>query len=403
MKIVYINTLYHPNSVGGAAKSVELLVEEALKNNHTPIIITLTDKSDYIEYVANVKIYYINHSNIYWLKNADGKKNILKLFWHIIDMYNPFIYLKLIKILKVEKPNVINTNNIAGFSIAPWLAGKKLKIPMVHTIRDYNLLCAKGTMYRKNENCDKRCISCRSLTYFKKMKSNINYVNHVTGISQYVIEKHEKFGYFKNVRSTHIPNVTSDFKFLGKSLEKKRNLRILYLGRIEKEKGITRVIEVINKFKEVELYLGGTIHDTNVKKNIEEKKYNENIKFLGYVNPVDILPEIDILIVPSLWEEPFGRVVIEAYQFGKPVIGTYRGGISELILNGVTGFLYHPENNEELKNIINNILKDKSILETMTENIQKNFASTYNSKIINKRYFNLYLEVANLKNNDKEY
>jgi len=52
--------------------------------------------------------------------------------------------------------------------------------------------------------------------------------------------------------------------------------------------------------------------------------------------------------VPSLWHEAFGRAIIEAYAHGVPVIGSNRGGITELVEEGRTGFLFEPDQPKDL-------------------------------------------------------
>ena len=55
------------------------------------------------------------------------------------------------------------------------------------------------------------------------------------------------------------------------------------------------------------------------------------VKFLGHVKPGDFFPLIDLTVVPSIWNEPLGRVVIESMAFGKAVVCTPVGGMPELI------------------------------------------------------------------------
>jgi glycosyltransferase involved in cell wall biosynthesis len=64
---------------------------------------------------------------------------------------------------------------------------------------------------------------------------------------------------------------------------------------------------------------------------------------LGFIPPAELFAKIDVLVVPSLWHEPLGRIVFEAYAHGLPVIATDRGGISEIVSPGETGFLFDPD------------------------------------------------------------
>ena len=63
---------------------------------------------------------------------------------------------------------------------------------------------------------------------------------------------------------------------------------------------------------------------------------------------------IDVLIVPSLWNEPFGRVVIESILHSKPVIASNVGGIPELLINNKQ-FVFRPKV-KELRTLIQKII-----------------------------------------------
>ena len=65
--------------------------------------------------------------------------------------------------------------------------------------------------------------------------------------------------------------------------------------------------------------------------------------------PEKVFNQIGCLVVPSQWEEPFGRVVVESYGYGVPVIGSNCGGIPELIDDGVTGWIFKSESRGELE------------------------------------------------------
>ncbi len=67
------------------------------------------------------------------------------------------------------------------------------------------------------------------------------------------------------------------------------------------------------------------------------------IEFLGFVRPKDFFPEIDVLVVPSLWHDISPKVIDEANEYGVPVISSNRGGMVEKVEEGRTGFLFDPD------------------------------------------------------------
>jgi glycosyltransferase involved in cell wall biosynthesis len=179
--------------------------------------------------------------------------------------------------------------------------------------------------------------------------------------------------YFLNVPSQRIFNGAVLREKSGEKVEgflpKNRKLKFFYMGRIEETKGVKLLLDTFQDFTDVELYLAGKVYDSEIQKNIDENVYSDNIKFLGFIKPETVLPEIDILIAPSLWHEPLPRVILEAYSFNKPVIGSTRGGIPECIKDKETGLLFDPANPEQLRNIIKELINNQDIINFMVSNI----------------------------------
>lgn len=115
---------------------------------------------------------------------------------------------------------------------------------------------------------------------------------------------------------------------------------ILFAGRICKDKGIDHVIEAQRYLDNdyILLVAGSNFYKTSIKSDFENKLIEKNkdildkIKFSGYIDYSD-MPELyncsDIVVLPSMWEEPAGMTIIEAMACKKPVITTISGGIPE--------------------------------------------------------------------------
>lgn len=100
-----------------------------------------------------------------------------------------------------------------------------------------------------------------------------------------------------------------------------------------------------------------------------EKKIKESIKvsqcsdkwiLTGWREDVVALMDVcDVIVVPSLWQEPFGLVAIEGMARGKIVVASRRGGLTEIIEDGVDGFIFEPEMFGELKNLLIKLDKEQ--------------------------------------------
>jgi glycosyltransferase involved in cell wall biosynthesis len=72
--------------------------------------------------------------------------------------------------------------------------------------------------------------------------------------------------------------------------------------------------------------------------------YQDTAEWCGWVDSRHFLEGIDFLIVPSIWNEPFGRIVVEAFAAGIPVVASAGGGIPELVAEERNGFLFETGN-----------------------------------------------------------
>jgi glycosyltransferase involved in cell wall biosynthesis len=396
MKILIINTLYYPNQVGGAEKSVQLLAESLLDRGLEPVVISTTNQNDYVDNINGVKVYYLKNRNLYWSIDSKGKNVFQKVIWHGIDIYNPLFKDSINDIIDKEKPEIIHTNNLTGFSIVPWLIAKEKVIPVVHTLRDFSLICSKTTMFKNNHNCDKQCFECKIFCSKKKKVSNNSLISYVVGNSDFMLKKHKEMGYFENVPSKRIFNgaVTSkkglENELINNSNTKK--IKFFYMGRIDKTKGVNLLLDTFKDIKNAELLLAGNVNDDEIKKEMESGNYGGNIKFLGFVNPNDYLKDIDILIAPSLWHEPLPRVILEAYSYNKPVIGSNRGGIPESIMHNKTGFIFDPDKKGDLEYFVRKFLDQPELINEFKKNIPE-YLKQFSLDITVSQYIEVYRNI----------
>ena len=126
-----------------------------------------------------------------------------------------------------------------------------------------------------------------------------------------------------------------------------------------------------------------------------EKKFEEPfIESAGWLTPKE-LPKLyhkaDICIVPSIWQEPFGIVAVEAMACGKPVIASKIGGLLSIVDDGVNGFLFSPGNHDELASKIELLLEKPDLRHRMGTSAREKAEREYNwDKIVEKYYFPIF-------------
>ena len=374
MKICFITPLFDPWNIGGAEKYINLLANSFSKN-HDVIVITTKGphprESD-IEN-SNLKIYELKNANVtsYYslLKTEQNINSAKSFFWNLLDLWNISNYFQILKILKYEKPDVIHINGITGLSSSVFSAVKKLKIPHVLTLHDYELISRWGTLFRNNRPITK--FNLVEKIYINLMKRISSSITSVISPSNFCINHHTNLGYFEKSKKHVIPHGTQLKKEVIPKVVCKE---FIFLGRLTKQKGPHIAINAFKKVKEkdLKLHIVGDGPYMKTLKNISEN--DSRIVFHGYVtfNELEsITKQCSFAIVPSLSYEPFGLIIHELMNRGLPVIGSNRGAIPELVIDGKNGFIFNPENPDTLTKLIENIVQDKEkFLELSTNAIK---------------------------------
>jgi glycosyltransferase involved in cell wall biosynthesis len=154
------------------------------------------------------------------------------------------------------------------------------------------------------------------------------------------------------------------------------NLKLLFVGSITYRKGIHRLLNVIQKMPNVEVYLAGT-YDKSSKIYLNYKDY-ENIHFLGFITRDilnDLYNECDVFVLPSFCEG-MAMVGLEAMASGLPIICTSYSGVNDVVEDGVNGFVYTANQEDELKKHIIWFIENRNQLKRLSHNA-RNTALNY--------------------------
>jgi len=337
--------------MGGAEYSVKKLAEALVASGHTVKVLCTGDKYQH-ETVEGVSVVRIVPNNVCRAIYLDKCSKVQKALHRIQDVYNRRNSKEIEREIVEFDPEIIHSNGLYDITPVVWKIAKKRNIKVVHTLRDYYLCCPRVSM-----SCDKQPGGCsRPLLLCKvhqwaNMRSSLN-VDIVTAPSKNTLDILIKRKFFKNAYSKVIANAI-DFseELLEDNLTRrmsktKDGCSFVYLGTLSEQKGIRWLVESFNRLecRDAKLYVAGKgpLEDFVMNATIDD----ERIQFVGFLAENDmnaLLARMDVVVCPSLWQEPFGRVVLDAYKNAMPIIVSDRGALPELVDNGKTGLVASPD------------------------------------------------------------
>lgn len=344
MKILIVNTFYFPTRVGGAELSVQMLAEGFARQGHTVVVMTLAQGtvSD-CEEVNGVSVLRVPSYNFHIPLTRQGTVPE-RVRWHLMDIFQGGDAAKYVDLSEFD---VIHTNNLLGFSTQLWKTirlHKRDDAVLVHNIRDFYLRCQRSNRYRQGHTCQKTCAACVPAEVTRRRHSDC--VDAVVGVSDYMLQHHLAAGFFPNATiKTAIHNRPGDhLQFPHQPRVDGAPIRVGFMGRVSENKGTFRLVEAFRLLqrRDMTLDIAGLGSDDDIERLNVMIQGDERITYLGKTRPEDFYPHMDVVVVPSTWEEPLSRVVSESFLNGIPVFACDLGGQPEMVRQGLDGLVFPP-------------------------------------------------------------
>lgn len=373
MKILFLHALAEPELGGGAEVTLWTLMRGLRDAGHQCVLLATSEQRGLTRSERDgIAVWQAGIRNLHWPYGAERRSGSRRALWHLLDIYNPLMQGYLREVVGREAPDVVSAHNLPGWSVASWRTLAGLGVPSVQVLHDFYAVCARSSLFRAGRNCQSQCMRCRMLRLPHRALSRR--LHGVVGVSQYVLDAHRALGYFNGVRIQRVIHNARDAGALGIPAGRgpgRSRLRFGYIGRLDPAKGVDRLIDAFKSIgaEEAELWIAGT-GDARYRDQLAGRVGNSPIRLIGRAAPADLYSQVDIVVVPSVWNEPLGMVVAEAFAFGKPVIGSRRGGIPEMIRDGENGLLFEPDAPGELAARLAQVARDASLREHLSANAQ---------------------------------
>lgn len=398
MKVMHVIHGYPPYYMAGSEVYTYNLTRELSKTDEISVFTRIENpfEPDYAmfdEELDGIKVRRVNKSKRdYTLedKYLDGR---------IDDAFRAYV--------NEIKPDLVHVGHLSHLSTNIINNAKvEFGLPVLYTIHDFWLFCYRGQMIKTsseicpspgNENCY-RCardtfkdgVSKRKvLEYRRHMRRVIDNVDTFLSPSRFLMDFFRMNGVpdSKLVYSKYGFNRTS-IHFQKRHYRKDCNVSFGFLGRVIPVKGNKLLLEAFKNVRSdnAELLIFGDV--SSYEKYL--KRYaNDKVCFEGPFKNWEIgnvLDRIDVLVAPSLWYENSPLVIQEAFLAGIPVITTDLGGMSELVDDGVDGFLFKVGNMKALADIMKKITRDPTILNGLSPSPNKVRSIEDDARTLRKLY-----------------
>jgi len=382
--------------MGGAERSVALLAEAQRGLGHA-VAAACTTPGEWHEEVRNgVRVYRMPHETDFWAEDWPRHSKAERGIRRFKQQFNTRLENHFLRVIDAFKPDVVHTHSLLDVSTRVWEAARVRELPIVHTLRDFDLACANAAMFKDGRRCEKRHLKCRVFTFMKSRHHRL--VNAVVGVGAGILQSHLDLGYFQHVplrlrRVIWNPAVVEGIGpgYVKPSLDG-RPLTFGYLGRINVEKGVGTLLDACQQLPAEgwELLIAG--RESDGEDTFQVLASGLPVQFTGFIPPRELFDRIDVLVVPSIWAEPLPRTILEAYAAGVPVIGSDSGGIPDLIGTANRDWLFPPGDAQALAAAMQRVLAQGRAALPGRDSFTHIVRETEPAKVA-RRYLDLYGEV----------
>lgn len=289
------------------------------------------------------------------------------------------LYMK-IKKINFEEYDIIHSN--AEFGHYFKIKDKLLFVTIHHSVFDEN--------YQRYTSYSQKLY--HNFWIKPNLKKSLRIADKIIAVSNYTKEQIIKDFPFCQDKITTIYNGV-DTQFFRPIEIKKRNkkFRLLFVGNLTRRKGVDLLPKIMKKLSsDYELYF-----TSGLRTNLPDGLNLENIFPLGKINDKELLKQYnfcDALLFPSRLEG-FGYCVVEAMACGKPIITTNCSSLTELVDDGIGGFLCEIDNVKEFVEKNEVVKNDENLRENMGEYNRKKVLNYFNISVMKKQYEQLYQSI----------
>lgn len=177
------------------------------------------------------------------------------------------------------------------------------------------------------------------------------------------------------------------------------NGHALFIGRLSPEKGGMHLLRAWARLEDRsrQLVIVGEGSEEAAMREFCAEKGLENVRFTGFLNESsqkEIWEKTAFIVVPSIWEEPFGMVLLEAWGRARPVIAHAIGALTELITPGETGWLTPSRNEAALASAMEHAFAHPSEVQAAGMAGSERVLTDFSKEVWRGKMFDLYKKIG---------
>jgi glycosyltransferase involved in cell wall biosynthesis len=370
MKFCMVTTFYPPYHYGGDAVYVYRLSQALAKRGHQVDVIHSRDAYDLASArMTPHRFDQIPGVTVHTLQSRLGGLSALSVH----QTGRPWFKQPLKALLEDRKYDVIHFHNVSLIGAGALALGAGIKLLTLH---DYWLLCPLHSLWKfDREVCQHRqCLSCtvrarrppQLWRYTGFLPNLLRHVDQLIAPSRFAQAKHKSL--MPDLPIAVLPHfASSETQPIDSRSPRGSRPYFLFVGRLEKLKGVQSILDTFRHYHNADLIIAGA--GTFEPTLRQEARDLPNVKFLGWLPPPalrQLYSNAIALIVPSLWEEVFGLVLLEAFAEGTPALVRNLGAMPEVVADAGGGIVF--ENEEELLDAMKRLQGDSDLRNQLGEN-----------------------------------
>ncbi len=318
-------------------------------------------------------------------REIDGYGRIGRAMLAARTVWSVDAHRELRRILARERPGIAHfQNTFPLMSPSVYGACRRRGVAVVQTLRNYRLVCPSGVLYRDGAVCED-CVG-RSVAWPGVLHACYRDSRPQSAVVATMLSTHGALGTWRDDVDLYVvPSEYGRRRFIEWGLPEdavvsKPNfiapdpgVRVgqgsyaLFVGRLTEEKGIRTLLRAWERVGVLPLRIvgEGKLADEVRQAAVARPGMIEWLGPRGHDAVLELVKGAAVVVFPSEWYETFGRVAIEAYACGVPVLASRLGAMAEVVDDGVTGLLFTPGDADDLASTVERACADTTALTAM--------------------------------------